>query len=76
MNLDRIKAEIAYQRSFTISERVERAKDKACLWLARRLPARLIMWVVVARHADHTSGAHGNRHPDTVKAFELYDKAA
>lgn len=74
--LQSFRDRIAYERTYSIGERIERAKDKACLWIARRLPDRLIMWVVVARHADHTSGAHGNRHPDTVKAFELYDKAA
>ena len=68
-----LRDRINYHLSFTLSERIERAKDKACLWIARRIPDRLGMWVVVARHAAITTG---DRHPDSVTAFDLYAKAA
>lgn len=71
-----LRDRINYHLSFSMAERIERAKDKACLWIARRMPERLGMWTVVARHAAVTSGEHGNRHPGDVKAFDLYGKAA
>lgn len=33
-------------------------KDKLCLWLARRLPRRLVMWCAVLVGAHATSGEY------------------
>lgn len=63
---------IRYERTFTLAERIDRAKDKGAMWLARRLPERLTNWVVICRHADVT---RGDQHPDTVAAFDLYRPA-
>jgi hypothetical protein len=68
--LTTIASRIAYERTFTLAERWERAKEKAAQFVAwKLLPARVCMWVVVRRHADVT---RGDQHPDTVKAFDLY----
>lgn len=68
MNLAAIRNRIAYERTFSLAERWERRKEKVAIWLARRLPQRLRMWVIVCRHADVT---RGDAHPDSVSAFDL-----
>lgn len=59
---------IAYHRSFSNAERWDRLKERLAIYLARRLPKRLRMWVIVCRHADVVAP---NQHPDDVKAFDL-----
>lgn len=59
---------IRYERTYSLAERWDRSKEKAAVWLARRLPRRLILWVIVCRHADVTAP---DQHPDTVSAFDL-----
>lgn len=71
--LSTIANRIAYERTFTLAERWERAKEKAAQFVAwKLLPARVCLWVVVRRHADVTAS---DQHPDTVKAFDLYKSA-
>lgn len=71
--LQALRDRIAYERTFSLAERIERRKDKICLGIARRMPARLVNWVIVRRHADLT---RGDVHPDSLKAFDLYREAA
>lgn len=61
---------IAYERTFSLSERWERLKEKLARFIAWHcLPKRVRMWVIIRRHAEITKD---NIHPDTVKAFDLY----
>ena len=72
MSLTAIRDRIAYERTFSLSERWERRKEKLAMFVAWHcLPERVRMWVIIRRHADLTTGEHGSRHPDTVSAFEL-----
>lgn len=64
-----LRERIRYELSYSISERIERGKDSLCLKLARRMPARLIKWAIVVRHAELT---RGDVHPASVSAFDLY----
>ncbi len=69
-----LKERIAYEMSFSLRERWNRAKEKAAQFIAWHcLPERVRMWVIIRRHADLTTGAgkFANQHPDTVSAFDL-----
>lgn len=40
---------------------MERLKEKICLWLAYKLPRRLVMWCAVRVGANATTGEYSNQ---------------
>jgi ribosomal protein L16/L10AE len=66
-----LREKIAYELSFSLAERWERRKEAAAIWIARRLPKRVRLWVVVTTHAAVTQSS-GDKHPDEISAFDLH----
>lgn len=49
-------------------------KDKLAMWIAWRLPRRLVMWCYIRVGAHATTGQYGNESPTEVNMMEALQR--
>jgi hypothetical protein len=50
------------------------AYEKLAIWIAWRLPKRVVLWAFIRVAAHATTGKYGNTHPDSIGYKDMHDR--
>lgn len=54
--------------------RRERLAERIAIWIARRLPRRVVLWAMIRVAAEATTGRWSNESPDTLDYQKMHDR--